>query len=86
MRKISYLLAILLTASMFALAPPAAAHTSTYCGHGSAGWVDRVVYGGAWDQGWFSHLHGYRHYKLTWRGWVYTHSDSRFCPPHIDSV
>lgn len=76
---------ILLTIMMVvALAGPAAAHSSTYCGHGSAGWMDRVVFIRSWDNGsTFTHSHAYYHYRWHWRGYYFVHTEVKRCPAHI---
>jgi hypothetical protein len=74
----SLVAAALLGAASLVPASPAAAHESSYCGHGVDGIVWVVEYGGSSNVGPYVHQHLYYHIH-----WVLPrHTDWKTCPVH----
>jgi hypothetical protein len=79
-----FLVGLLLSLTLGLSAPsPASAHSSSYCGHKTSGWLTQSVF---WYSHWEGsiHFHVYRHYAQDINGMfrVYLHDQQKVCPGH----
>ena len=80
------LLGLLLSLTLSLSAPPASAHTSSYCYHGHSGsdqpYTNATHYSSSfWEHSW--HFHVYKHYLIgnMWEH-IYAHSNQKVCQVH----